>query len=116
NHYPDLAIIRPEHVALLAPRNTIRLSMPPPLLVGEVVSPGELQWERDYVAKRAQYEDLGIPEYWIINPTDQTVLVLAQAEQGYEPVGTFIGEQTITSLQFPEFRLTPAQLFATGQP
>jgi Uma2 family endonuclease len=116
NRYPDLTIIRPEHGALLAPRNTIRLSMPPPLLVVEVVSPGELQWERDYVAKRTQYEDLGIPEYWIINPGDQTVLVLAQAAQGYEPVGTFVGEQPITSLQFPEFRLTPAQLFAAGQP
>ncbi|NMF84960.1 Uma2 family endonuclease [Nodosilinea sp. P-1105] len=116
NRYPDLAIIRPEHVELLAPRNTIRLSMPPPLLVVEVVSPGELQWQRDYVAKRAQYEDLGIPEYWVIHPADQTVLVLAQAGQGYEPVGTYGGDRAITSPQFPELHLTPAQLFAAGQP
>ncbi len=95
NRYPDLTIIRPEHVGLLAPRNTLRLSMPPPLLVVEVVSPGELQWQRDYVAKRAQYEDLGIPEYWMINPADQTVLVLAQAGQGYEPVGTYVGDRAI---------------------
>jgi Uma2 family endonuclease len=116
NRYPDLTTIRPEHGGLLAQRNTLRPSMPPPLLVVEVVSPGELQWQHDYVAKRAQYEDLGIPEYWIVNPADQTVLVLAQEGQGYDPVGTFMGEQTITSLQFPELRLTPTQLFAAGQP
>ena len=89
--------------------------MPPPLLVVEVVSPGELQWERDYVAKRAQYEDMGIPEYWIINPQEQTVLVLEQNGQGYSPVGKFANEQPITSPQFPELSLTAAQLFAAGQ-
>jgi len=30
-----------------------------PLLVVEVVSPGKLQRDRDYVAKRAQYQDFG---------------------------------------------------------
>ena len=112
NRYPDLTIIRPEHIQLLASRNTIRLSMPPPLLVVEVVSPGDLQWERDYVAKRAQYEDLGIPEYWVVNPQEQTVLVLEQNGQGYNPLDTFAGEQPITSPQFPELNLTAAQLFA----
>ncbi|MEA5449499.1 Uma2 family endonuclease [Leptolyngbya sp. CCNP1308] len=116
NRYPDLTVIQPEHIQLLAKRNTIRLTMPPPALVMEVVSPGELQWERDYVAKRAQYEDLGIPEYWIINPQDQTVLVLAQQGQGFAPVGTFAGEQPIASAQFAGLTLTAAQLFAAGLP
>jgi Uma2 family endonuclease len=114
NRYPDLTILRPEHVLLLAQRNTIRLSMPPPMLVVEVVSPGELQWERDYVAKRTQYENLGIPEYWIVNPEEQTVLVLAQESQPYNPVGTFRQEQRIMSGQFPALNLTAAQLFAAG--
>jgi Uma2 family endonuclease len=114
NRYPDLTIIRPEHVLLLAPRNTIRLSMPPPLLVVEVVSPGELQWQRDYVAKRTQYEDLGIPEYWIVDPQAQTVLRLAQDGQGFIPARTFTAGQLISSPQFPNLALTPAQLFAAG--
>jgi Uma2 family endonuclease len=115
NRYPDLTIIRAEHIQLLASRNTIRLAMPPPLLVVEVVSPGDLQWERDYVAKRAQYEALGIPEYWIVNPQEQTVLVLEQDGQGYTPVGTFAAAQAIRSPQFPALQLTADQLFAAGQ-
>ncbi|MEM9275774.1 MAG: Uma2 family endonuclease, partial [Cyanobacteria bacterium P01_F01_bin.143] len=50
NRYPDLTIIREEHVQQLSKRNTIRLQMAPPLLVIEVVSPGEIQRERDYIA------------------------------------------------------------------
>ena len=46
NRYPDLTIIREEHIQLLSQRNTILLSMSPPLLVLEVVSPGEIQRER----------------------------------------------------------------------
>lgn len=40
NRFPDLTIIRAEQIDQLAKRNTIRLSMMPPLLVVEVVSPG----------------------------------------------------------------------------
>ncbi|MBD1919009.1 MULTISPECIES: Uma2 family endonuclease [Cyanophyceae] len=116
NRYPDLTVIQPEHIQLLAKRNTIRLTLPPPALVVEVVSPGELQWERDYVAKRAQYEDLGISEYWIINPQDRTVLLLAQQGQGFAPIGTFAGEQRIESAQFTDRTLTAAQLFAAELP
>jgi Uma2 family endonuclease len=111
NRYPDLTVIQPEHIQLLAKRNTIRLTMPPPMLVVEVVSPGELQWERDYVAKRAQYEDLGIPEYWIVNPQDETVLVLAQQGHGFAAVGTFVGHQPIQSLQMPKLAVTAEQIF-----
>lgn len=75
--YPDFTVIREEHVALLKARNTIRLTMPPPLLVIEIVSSGNLQRERDYVAKRRQYEDIGIGEYWIVDPDLEKVTVLA---------------------------------------
>ncbi|MEM8640962.1 MAG: Uma2 family endonuclease [Cyanobacteria bacterium P01_G01_bin.54] len=54
NRYPDLIIIRPEHLQLEAfqRRNTIRLTMPPPLFVVEVVSLGSVQHDRDYIANR----------------------------------------------------------------
>ncbi len=66
------------------------------------------------MAKRAQYEDLGIPEYWILNPADQTVLVLAQGGQGFATLGTFAGDRPIESAQLAELNLTAAQLFAAG--
>jgi Uma2 family endonuclease len=115
NRFPDLTILREEHIELLVNRNTIRLTMPPPLLVVEVVSPGELQWQRDYVAKRFQYEDLGIPEYWIVNPETQEILVLTLTPNGFSEVGTFEGNQAIHSPLLPGLILTSTEVFAGGQ-
>lgn len=114
NRYPDLTIVRDEHVSLLAQRNTIRLTMPPPVLVVEVVSPGELQWHRDYVAKRLQYQDVGIPEYWIVDPQVQTVLVLILEGDTYTELGTITDEEPVPSRQLSNLTLTPSTLFASG--
>jgi Uma2 family endonuclease len=111
NRYPDLTILREEHILQLANRNTIRLFMVSPELVIEVVSPGELQRDRDYVAKRLQYQDRGIPEYWLIDPELQAVVVLRLEAEIYVEVGTFRGRESITSFQFPELQVTADQIF-----
>jgi Uma2 family endonuclease len=111
NRYPDLTIIREEHIQQLAKRNTIRLSMLPPLLVVEIVSPGELQRDRDFIAKRAQYQDCGIPEYWIIDPETRTVLVLELTGKTYTELGNFFGDDLIVSPQFSQLNLIVSQLF-----
>ncbi|WP_373543078.1 Uma2 family endonuclease [Chamaesiphon sp.] len=84
NRYPDLTIIKTEHIELLRSRNTIRLQMAPPDLVIEVVSPGDLQRDRDYIAKRIQYQDRDIPVYWIIDPHVREIMVLTLTAAGYQ--------------------------------
>jgi Uma2 family endonuclease len=114
NRYPDLTILREEHIQLLKSRNTIRLNMAPPLLVVEVVSPGDLQRDRDYIAKRSQYQDIGIPEYWIVDPQDNAVTVLTLLETTYSQVERFQGEEVVRSPQFPDLQITSAQIFGSG--
>lgn len=111
NRYPDLTVLREEHVELLERRNTIQLSMPPPLLVVEIVSPGETNRSRDYRDKRQQYQDLGIPEYWIVDPQDCVVLVLVLENSVYQELGAFRRNELIRSLLFPSLLLTPEQIF-----
>lgn len=113
NRFPDLTIIRQEHIPQLIRRNTIRLSMVPPVLVVEVVSPGELQHDRDYVAKRGQYQDLGIPEYWLIDPQQQTITLLYLQSSIYVE-SVFRGAEPIISPQFPELALTAEQILNAG--
>ncbi|WP_256868007.1 Uma2 family endonuclease [Candidatus Entotheonella palauensis] len=43
-------------------------------VVVEVVSPDDPQ--RDLVQKRREYAAAGIPEYWIVNPADEQIMVL----------------------------------------
>ncbi|HBW57499.1 MAG TPA: hypothetical protein DEF27_06700 [Oscillatoriales bacterium UBA8482] len=109
NRYPDLTIIREEHIEQLEKRNTLRFFMAPPLVVMEVVSPGELQRDRDYIAKRMQYQDREIPEYWIIDPSEQKITILQLVEGLYEEQN-YQGNQRIISLTFPELNLTVEQL------
>jgi Uma2 family endonuclease len=111
NRYPDLTIIRQEHIQQLAKRNTIRLSMLPPLLVIEVVSPGELQRDRDFIAKRSQYQDCGIPEYWIIDPENKTILILELTDKTYTEIGNFAGNNLVVSPQFNRLNFKVSQIF-----
>jgi Uma2 family endonuclease len=84
NRYPDLTIIKEEHISQLLARNTLRLSMAVPDLVVEVVSPGSLQRDRDYVANRSQYQNRQIPTYWIVDPQTQEIMVLTLTGSGYQ--------------------------------
>ncbi len=111
NRYPDLTIIREEHIQLLSQRNTILLSMSPPLLVIEVVSPGEIQRERDYIAKRSQYQDCEIPEYWIVDPQTQTILVLELKGDTYAEIGNFSSDDLVKSSIFGQLNLKVSQVF-----
>ena len=111
NRYPDLTIIRQEHIQQLAKRNTIRLEMLPPLLVIEVVSPGELQRNRDFIAKRSQYQDCGIPEYWIIDPETKTILILELLDKTYTEIGNFVGSNLVVSPQLGQLNFKVSQIF-----
>ncbi len=87
NRYPDLVILRPEHLELTQRRLTITLDMPPPRLIVEVLSPGKTNRDRDAIYKRAQYAAIGVPEYWLLDPVAQTVTVLLLEGKAYPEVG-----------------------------
>jgi Uma2 family endonuclease len=85
--------------------------MSPPLLVVEVVSPGEIQRDRDYIAKRIQYQDCGIPEYWIVDPQTQTILVLELINSVYTTVGNFSDDDSVRSRLFNQLNLKVSDVF-----
>lgn len=113
NRFPDLVVLRQEHLQLTQRRLTITLDMPPPQLIAEVVSPGKTNRDRDYSHKRAQYAAIGVPEYWLLDPVAQTVMVLSLEGEDYRESGVFSGEEAIASLEFTELKLTARQIFET---
>lgn len=112
NRFPDLTVLREEHHEQLKKRSTIRLLMAPPLLVVEIVSPGETNRSRDYIDKLRQYEERGIPEYWIIDPQDSIVIIFKLEVDHYVELGRFREQDKLQSLIFPTLNLTPEQIFA----
>ena len=119
SRYPDFVVLTSQGSAAIsdASRSMVRLTMPTPALVGEVVSPGKEGSEnhnRDYIEKRREYAARGIPEYWIIDPDRQVVLILVLVGKTYQEQ-QFTGEATIVSPTFPELQLTATQVLNAGQ-
>jgi Uma2 family endonuclease len=64
-------------------------------LVVEIVSPDHA--ERDTVMKRADYAAAGIPEYWVVNPEEETIMVLQLDGSAYVEHGVFHRGDTASS-------------------
>uniref|UniRef100_B8HM48 Putative restriction endonuclease domain-containing protein n=1 Tax=Cyanothece sp. (strain PCC 7425 / ATCC 29141) TaxID=395961 RepID=B8HM48_CYAP4 len=77
------------------------------ILAIEVVSPDSVK--RDYRFKRTEYAAFGIPEYWIIDPLEQKVMVLQLVEGLYEDK-EYRGDEALESQIFPELSLTVNQV------
>ena len=71
-------------------------------LVVEVISPDEPR--RDTVTKRFEYARAGIPEYWIVDPRDETITVLhlddSSADSSYAQHGRFGRGEAATSANY----------------
>ena len=80
-------------------------------LVVEVVSPGGEH--RDTVEKRLDYAQAAIPEYWIVDPRDETVTVLALADGKYEEHGVLRPGDMAVSVCLPDFSIAVRDVFAT---
>ncbi|WP_412973441.1 Uma2 family endonuclease [Pseudanabaena sp. PCC 6802] len=112
---PDIAIVEGAVWRSLGNRSSAVLETPM-ILVIEVVSPGEESRERDYLKKKIEYQDMQIPEYWIIDPQLAQISILTlisnvdtQDGDRYDEK-VYRGEDLILSRTFPQLKLSVAQI------
>ncbi|MBD2362126.1 Uma2 family endonuclease [Anabaena minutissima FACHB-250] len=118
---PDVLLLNRPNLAnepLWKKESTVIQGISIPLII-EVVS---TNWRDDYLKKYADYEVMGIPEYWIVdyaglggrefigNPKQPTILVCC-LEEGEYTVRKFRGDNRIQSVNFPDLNLTAQQIF-----
>jgi Uma2 family endonuclease len=84
-------------------------------LVIEVVSEDEESHKRDYQEKRADYAELGVPEYWIVDPQTDRIMVLTLDRGQYRVHGEFGPGQQATSLLLEGFAADVSAVFAAGR-
>jgi Uma2 family endonuclease len=131
-YLPDVLVLNRANLAnekLWKKESTVSLGASIPLAI-EVVS---TNWRDDYYLKYAEYEEMGIPEYWIVdyaalggrnfigNPKQPTITVCNLVDEEYQIIkfrdndacGNPSGERII-SQTFPEFNFTPNQIFQAG--
>ncbi|MBE2240825.1 MAG: Uma2 family endonuclease [Caldilineaceae bacterium] len=82
-------------------------------LVVEVVSPDDPH--RDLVTKRFEYARAGIPEYWIVDPRDESITVLHLADEQsastYAEHGRFSRDDMAVSPSFEKLAVDVTALF-----
>lgn len=114
---PDLVVHSEQSAAaILKDGKLLRLEQPVPRLVVEVVSSSDTDKTsrtRDYVEKRQEYAQRGIPEYWIIDPIAEMVMVLTLMGEQYQEQ-TFVGDQLLTSPSFPLLELSAEKVLTAG--
>ncbi|MBN3949024.1 MAG: Uma2 family endonuclease [Nostoc sp.] len=121
---PDVLILNRTNLVnepLWKKESTVSQAASIPLVI-EVVS---TNWRDDYLKKVADYEAVGIPEYWIVdyaalggkrfigNPKQPTIWVYSLVDGEYQ-VRQFRGSDHIVSFTFPELNLTAEQIFQGG--
>ncbi|MDZ7956144.1 Uma2 family endonuclease [Nostoc sp. DedQUE09] len=121
---PDVLILNQPNLVnepLWKKESTVTQAASIPLVI-EVVS---TNWRDDYLKKYADYEEMGIPEYWIVDyaalggrefigkPKQPTLLVCC-LEEGEYRISKFRGDDRIQSPTFPELNLTAEQIFRAG--
>jgi Uma2 family endonuclease len=124
-YFPDVLILNDAALAnepLWEKSSTVTRGTSIPLVI-EVVS---TNWRDDYYLKLADYEQMGIPEYWIIdyaalgarkfigNPKQPTISVYQLIDGEYQ-VNQFRDSDKIISPTFSELNLTAKQVFNGGQ-
>ncbi|MDZ8106567.1 MAG: Uma2 family endonuclease [Nostoc sp. DedQUE12a] len=118
---PDVLLLNLDNLdneLLFQKQSTVSQAASVPLVV-EVVS---TNWRDDYYNKFGDYEEMGIPEYWIAdyaalgarkfigNPKQPTIFVCELVDGEYQ-MNPFQGNTPISSPTFPQLNLTAQQIF-----
>jgi Uma2 family endonuclease len=111
-HYPEISVIEMELLFSLDRHNTI-LGQHPLRLAVEVVKAGRRNHQRDYSLKRADYENLEIPEYWIVDPQANQMLIY-QLVNGHYRSRKFQEAERIISPTFPAITFTTTQILSAS--
>jgi Uma2 family endonuclease len=80
-------------------------------LVMEVVSGSPADRDRDLVRKRRDYALAGIPEYWIVDPQEEVILVLRLEGKEYAEHGRFGAGDVATSALLPGFSVVVSEVW-----
>ena len=102
---PDLVFMAAEHADRLGEQFWQGAD-----LVMEIVSPNDP--ERDKVTKRREYAQAGIPEYWIVDPTEASITVLTLQGRKYALHGEFVAAETALSVILEGFKVDVGDLFS----
>ena len=98
---PDLVVVLQPH----AERITETGIQGAPDIVIEIISPSSQRMDR--IRKSATYATFGVPEYWLVDPDTETILVQTLVDGRYQP-----NADPVRSVLLPDLVIDPSDVFA----
>lgn len=87
----------------------------PPLMVAEVLSRSTRLHDRN--TKKAHYERMGVPVYWLLDPTEPgSLTVFEHAGSGYEQTAHVVGDEAYEARRPFPVTIVPARLLDGTRP
>lgn len=80
-----------------------------PNLIVEIVSPGNSK--REMKNKLNLYEEAGVPEYWVVHPTEKSVFVYFLENGKYQSLRPIFEGDVFSSVVFPELEIDTEKIF-----
>jgi len=82
-----------------------------PDLIIEILSPGNSK--REMNIKFDLYEENKVKEYWIVNPTDETIFIYVLENDKYIGIKPLIFDSKLQSPTFPNLKFAVKKIFKT---
>jgi len=102
---PDILFINHQRRGIIGEQN---ISGAPDLVV-EILSPATE--ERDRGIKLQLYCRYGVREYWLVDPEERTVEVLALSPEGYQVLGQYSEDGVVSSQVLVGFQFLAEEIF-----
>ncbi len=101
---PDLLVILNDQADIFTEAHVVG----PPALVIEIISPSSRAIDR--VRKSATYATYGVPEYWIVDPDNQTIVAQSLVDGVFQPIEN--DDELVHSRSVPDLVIESGKVFA----
>lgn len=100
---PDIVVVLRENADRITENGVIG----PPDLVVEIVSPSTVRTDR--IRKGATYATFGVPEYWIVDPESETILVQTLVDGQFKPISS--EDELVRSIHIAGLEIDASSVF-----
>jgi Uma2 family endonuclease len=92
---PDIVLVSKQREEIIAKKNLISA----PDLIVEILS--ETTEKTDRTKKKEMYEKYGVREYWIVDPSDQSIEIFVLEQSRYATAQKFVNDDIVDSTILP---------------
>jgi Uma2 family endonuclease len=107
-YQPDLLFVRQEHRSIIANDGVHGA----PDFVIEILSPSNAYY--DLKTKKDIYQQIGVREYWIVDPMDHSVECFVNSDTGFKSVQAAKSTGTVCSEVIPDFCIELVDIFSSN--